>query len=85
VSAGLPIGSLVAVESSATRTAVIAFARKLYADQLRIWQRNKSDNARNKPAAPTLAECLAKSVQIRVKRERDSRYWNDLVSARPVH
>lgn len=82
---GHPFCELVAVESDVARRNVLTFAQKLHADQLRIWVSNRDAGRPNKPRPPTWAECLAKSVQIRTKRERDSRYFNDLVSARPIH
>lgn len=77
--------TLVAVESSAARRNVIRFAEKLHDDQLQTWARNRERGVANKARPPSRAECLAKSVQIRRKREVDSHYWNDMVSARPIH
>ena len=85
MSAPYRCGELVAVERTASRAVVERFARKLYDEQLALWERNAEQGRPNKPRPPTPAECLDKSRQIRVRRERDSTYFNDLVSTRPLH
>ena len=73
------IGSLVAVERAATRDAVVKYARQLYASQHKLWQRNADQGLPNKPRPPTWAECIAKSRQLRIKRERNATYFNHLI------
>jgi hypothetical protein len=85
VSQGYQFLELQAVESAATRRHVREFAQRLFLDQLRIWNHRWAEGRDNKPRPPTREECIAKSRQLRRKREVESRYWNDLVSARPVH
>lgn len=87
MSQGYQFRELVAVESVAARRVVIQFADRLFDDQLATWDANRAAGRPNKPRPPTRQECRAKSVQIRVKRERDTTSRNDLVDQRvqPKH
>lgn len=82
---GYQFGVVRAVELVTARRTVVVFAEKLLTDQARTWEENRAAEVKNKPRPATWAECLDKSREIRIKRERDSTYWNDLVSTRPIH
>jgi hypothetical protein len=82
---GYQFTTLRAVESVSAARAVVRFAEKLHADQARTWEERRSLEQENKPRPATWQECLDKSRETRIRRERDSTYWNDLVSARPIH
>lgn len=76
---------LKAVELADARLEVVEWAADLYEDQLATWERKKRLNRRNKARPPTVRECRDKSREIRIKRERDTTYWNDLVSPHPQY
>lgn len=76
--------SLTAAESIEARAEVVGWAEDLYVDQLRTWEVHKATDRRNRTRPPTLAECRAKSAEIRRKRERDATYFNQLTNPHPT-
>lgn len=72
-------GTLVATESLEARRVIYKFAETLHREQSVAVKQDESGNV-IKPRAATWQECLAKSRQIRVKRERDDSHSNRLIS-----
>lgn len=77
-------GCLDAPELVEARTEVIEWAEELYLDQRETWRTRKRKGRRNKPTAPSLRRCLDESRKIRLKRERDHTYWNQLTATNPT-
>lgn len=90
---GLPFTTLRAMELVDAREEVIAYAEEdLYATNLREWQKacdTAAKAGKPKPQRPKAASdrdwCREQSRETRIRRERDSTYWNDLVSANPLY
>lgn len=79
-----------AVESLDARDEVVGFAVELQADDLRSWERSCAEAdrlGRPRPQKSRLAfdleHCRAESRRIRLKRERDATYFNDLTNPTP--
>ncbi len=72
-------GSMVATESIEARRVVYKFAETLHREQSVAVKQDESGQV-IRPRAATWEECLAKSRQIRVKRERDDSHSNRLIS-----
>ena len=86
MSAGVPFQRLRAVEELDARAEVYEFADELYADQVAIWQSNARRGAPNKMRErPSFAFYLADSRRVRLKRERDHRYFNQLTARNPLY
>jgi len=93
VSVGYRFQTLRAVELVDARAEVIDFAvEDLHRPNLEAWERACDDAARKgKPApqrprlASDLALCRRESRRIRVKRERDAHYFNELTNPTPQY
>jgi hypothetical protein len=93
VSAGFQFQTIRAVELVEARAEVVDFAvEDLHWTNLAAWERSCAEAARlGKPApqkprlAFDLAHCRAESKRIRVKRERNTTYFNDLVNPTPQY
>lgn len=83
---------LVAVEDAVARDEVIEFGQELHDSDYRAWERAcASADLAGKPrpekprAAFDPAWCREKSREIRVKRERNSTYFNQLTAENPQY
>lgn len=77
-------GTLATAELVEARREVEEWAEELLADQLHTWDERRRKRLESKPRPPTRAECFEKSREIRIKRERNSTYWNQLDNPTPT-
>lgn len=74
-----------AYEEIDARDEVIEWADELYEDQAQTWEARAASGSENKERHATLQECRDKSRDIRRKRERDHRYFNQTTSRNPLY
>lgn len=92
MSRGYRFRSLVAVEGVDAREEVIGFAEELHTSDLAAWERAcaAADRAGKPRPQRTVASrdrewCRNKSRDIRVRRERNASYFNQLTAANPQY
>lgn len=85
MSDGFAFAVLWSAEPVEARAEVEEWAEDLLVEQIETWGARKRKKLECKPRPPTRDECFEQSRKTRIKRERDSSYWNDLVNPNPQY